>query len=54
MITSPCGLVLLLEHVERTRCQIGLTADTYAHVLPSLKSDASDRIGELLWGEEAG
>lgn len=31
--------------------QIGITMDTYAHVLPSLQREAADRMNDLLAGE---
>ena len=31
--------------------QISLTADTYTHVLPSLKEEAAKQIGDVLWDE---
>lgn len=30
--------------------QISLTMNTYSHVVPELKRDAADRMGEVLWG----
>jgi integrase len=30
--------------------QISLTMNTYSHVVPELKRDAADRMGEALWG----
>lgn len=56
-----CATYLLLQGVDLRvvsdilgHSQISLTADTYAHVLPSLKSDASDKLGGLLWADSAG
>lgn len=52
-----CATYLLVQGVDLQvvketlgHSQISLTADTYAHVMPSLKQDAADRMGELLWG----
>jgi site-specific recombinase XerD len=30
---------------------ITVTADTYAHVLPELQRNATERVGRLLWGQ---
>jgi integrase len=32
--------------------QIGLTLDTYSHVVPEMQRDAADRIGNALWGPD--
>jgi integrase len=56
-----CATFLLAEGVELQvvketlgHSQISLTADTYAHVMPSLKKDAADKLGEALWGQDWG
>lgn len=33
--------------------QIGLTLGTYSHVVPEMRRDAADRIGDALWGNDA-
>jgi integrase len=49
-----CASLLLVRGVELKvvqeilgHSQISLTADTYAHVMPSMKKDALDGLGEL-------
>jgi hypothetical protein len=32
--------------------QISLTLGTYSHVVPEMRRDAADRIGDALWGLE--
>ena len=52
-----CATFLLAQGVELQvvkeilgHSQISLTADTYAHVLPSLKEDATERLRSVIWG----
>ena len=30
--------------------QIGMTMDTYSHVLPTMQKEAMNRLNEALWG----
>jgi integrase len=44
------GVPLKVVQTMLGHSTIHVTADTYAHVLPSLARDAADKVGELLWG----
>jgi len=33
--------------------QISLTLGTYSHVVPEMRRDAADKIGDALWGDDS-
>jgi integrase len=44
------GVELKVVQQVLGHAQIGVTANTYAHVVPALQRDAARRLGNVLWG----